>query len=115
MISELTFMFHEQNYQIRKKFLWSARILLTELLIKIEITQLLYMCCHLHNRFISIKMKEDSKLTNMTYYLKLMRIKHYIKNLLIFFPLVFSRSLFTHNFFTVMIAAIAFSLLSSAV
>lgn len=73
------------------------------------------MRCHLHNRFISIKMKEDSKLTNMKYYLKLMRIKHYIKNLLIFFPLVFSRNLFTHNFFNVMIAAIAFSLLSSAV
>jgi decaprenyl-phosphate phosphoribosyltransferase len=33
--------------------------------------------------------------------LKLLRVKHYIKNFLIFFPLIFSQKLFTHQLWTV--------------
>lgn len=49
-------------------------------------------------------------------YLKLMRVKHYIKNLLIFAPLIFSGDFFYgNNIFVVFGGSIAFSLLSSVV
>lgn len=49
-------------------------------------------------------------------YLKLMRVKHYIKNLLIFAPLIFSGDFFNgDNIFVVFGGSIAFSLLSSVV
>lgn len=52
---------------------------------------------------------------NVKNYIKLMRVKHYVKNLLIFFPLVFSKKLFTGSFFHVLLASAAFSLICSAV
>lgn len=49
-------------------------------------------------------------------YFKLMRVKHYIKNLLIFAPLIFSGDLFDDKkLFVVFGGSIAFSLLSSVV
>lgn len=54
----------------------------------------------------------------MKYYLKEMRIKHYIKNFLIFLPLFFSGQLLGDNFgafFNASIAFLAFCLISSAV
>ena len=52
----------------------------------------------------------------MKNYFKLMRIKHYIKNFLIFFPLIFSKTLFDKtNLFNSFIAFIIFSLVCSIV
>ena len=49
-------------------------------------------------------------------YLKLMRVKHYIKNLLIFLPIIFSGKLFfSYKFFASFFGFISFSLLSSIV
>lgn len=49
-------------------------------------------------------------------YSKLLRVKHYIKNLLIFFPLVFSRNLLNRQaFFKTLIGLAAFSLSASIV
>ena len=49
-------------------------------------------------------------------YLKLMRIKHYIKNLLIFIPLLFSGRLFQTKLLTeTIIGFIAFSLMASII
>ena len=49
-------------------------------------------------------------------YLKLMRVKHYIKNLLIFLPIIFSGKLFfSYKFFVSFFGFISFSLLSSIV
>lgn len=55
-------------------------------------------------------------LTKLKYLIKQLRISHYIKNLLIFFPLFFSKHLFNaQNFLTVLIATISFCLISSVV
>ena len=52
----------------------------------------------------------------MINYLKLMRIKHYIKNGLIFLPLLFSGNLFNSSMFGLTcIAFVSFSLLASAI
>lgn len=49
-------------------------------------------------------------------YLRLMRVHHYIKNILIFFPLIFSGRLFEkNNFLYTLVGTAAFSLISSAV
>lgn len=49
-------------------------------------------------------------------YLKLIRVKHYLKNTLIFFPLVFSKQVWQYNLFkTTLYAFIAFCFLSSVV
>lgn len=49
-------------------------------------------------------------------YLKLMRVKHYIKNLLIFFPLGFSGNFFDLNYlFITIVTFVSFSLVSSIV
>ncbi len=49
-------------------------------------------------------------------YIKLMRPHHYIKNVLIFLPLVFSKNMFNaHLLTTVIIGCVAFSLMSSIV
>lgn len=52
----------------------------------------------------------------MKNYLKLMRIKHYIKNFLIFLPLIFNGNLFNKNMFLVtFLGFISFSLLASTI
>lgn len=49
-------------------------------------------------------------------YIKLMRVKHYIKNILIFMPIVFSKNIFNIEILTnTIIGAISFSLMSSIV
>ncbi len=49
-------------------------------------------------------------------YLKQMRVKHYIKNILIFFPLIFSKNLFNNDLlYKTIIGFIVFSLLASVV
>ena len=48
-------------------------------------------------------------------YLKLFRIKHYIKNILIFTTLVFCAEVFTSNFYTILIGFISFCLMSSTI
>lgn len=49
-------------------------------------------------------------------YIKLMRVKHYIKNILIFLPIVFSKNIFNIEILTnTIIGAISFSLMSSIV
>lgn len=49
-------------------------------------------------------------------YIKLMRVKHYIKNFLIFFPLVFNKSIFNGKlFFATLLAFFAFSLVASTI
>lgn len=49
-------------------------------------------------------------------YLKVMRVKHYLKNLLVFFPIIFSGMFFNYNLlFKSSIGFIAFSLLSSII
>lgn len=52
---------------------------------------------------------------SMKQYIRLLRIKHYIKNLLVFLPLVFSKELHTDTFTRTAIAALAFSLVSSSI
>lgn len=49
-------------------------------------------------------------------YLKLLRVKHYIKNILVFIPLFFARELFDYKkFFVALEAFICFCLISSAI
>lgn len=49
-------------------------------------------------------------------YIKLMRVKHYIKNFLVFLPLIFSGKFFEEEYFiTVSMGFLAFSLLSSVI
>lgn len=49
-------------------------------------------------------------------YIKLMRVKHYIKNILIFFPLIFSKTLFEkNNFIYTLCGFIIFSLACSII
>lgn len=52
----------------------------------------------------------------MKKYLKLMRVKHYLKNILVFLPLFFSNNLFNlKKMFLTIVGVIAFCLISSAV
>lgn len=51
----------------------------------------------------------------MKNYLKLMRVKHYIKNLIIFIPLVFSKNLFNVKFFWVSLCGFLIFCLTSSV
>ena len=52
----------------------------------------------------------------MSKYLKLLRVKHYIKNILLFVPLVFSGELFNiSKFMTVLVGLLCFSFISSVV
>ena len=49
-------------------------------------------------------------------YLKLIRIKHYLKNLLVFAPLLFSGNLFeSNNLINTILAFISFSFIASVV
>lgn len=53
---------------------------------------------------------------NVKNYLKLMRVKHYLKNFLIFVPLIFSMNLFNTNLvLRTILAFIAFCLVASAI
>lgn len=53
---------------------------------------------------------------NMKKYLRLMRVQHYLKNVLILFPLVFSGNLFNINFLlTAILGVVSFSLMSSSI
>lgn len=51
----------------------------------------------------------------MKTYLELFRVKHYIKNLLIFTTIIFGADLFTNDFYKILIGFISFSLMSSAI
>ncbi len=51
----------------------------------------------------------------MKNYIKLMRPKHYIKNLLIFLPLVFNGTLFNENFYQAILGFICFCLMASGI
>lgn len=51
----------------------------------------------------------------MNQYLRLLRIKHYIKNALVFLPLVFSREINTKTLIITSIAALAFCLVASSI
>lgn len=51
----------------------------------------------------------------MKTYLRLFRVRHYIKNLLIFTTIVFGADLFTNDFYKILIGFIAFSLMSSTI
>lgn len=51
----------------------------------------------------------------MKKYLRLLRVRHYIKNILVFMPLIFSKQLFTNNFYIILIGFLAFCLLSSTI
>lgn len=51
----------------------------------------------------------------MKTYLELFRVKHYIKNLLIFTTIIFGADLFTDNFYKILIGFISFSLMSSVI
>lgn len=51
----------------------------------------------------------------MNQYLRLLRIKHYIKNALVFLPLVFSREINTNTLIITSIAALAFCLVASSI
>lgn len=51
----------------------------------------------------------------MKTYLELFRVKHYIKNLLIFTTIVFGADLFTNDFYKILIGFISFSLMSSVI
>ena len=46
----------------------------------------------------------------MKTYLELFRVKHYIKNLLIFTTIIFGADLFTNDFYKILIGFISFSL-----
>jgi 4-hydroxybenzoate polyprenyltransferase len=55
-------------------------------------------------------------LEKMFIYLKLIRIKHWVKNILIFIPLLFSGNLFVKDsFFATLIGFISFSLIASSI
>lgn len=51
----------------------------------------------------------------MKTYLKLFRVNHYIKNLLIFTTLIFGSKMFTNSFYPTLIGFIAFNLMSSVI
>ena len=51
----------------------------------------------------------------MKTYLELFRVKHYIKNLLIFTTIIFGADLFTNDFYKILIGFISFSLMSSVI
>ena len=51
----------------------------------------------------------------MKTYLELFRVKHYIKDLLIFTTIIFGADLFTDNFYKILIGFISFSLMSSVI
>ena len=51
----------------------------------------------------------------MIKYLKLIRVKHWIKNFLIFLPLIFSKNINIDNIKLVILGFISFSLASSAI
>lgn len=51
----------------------------------------------------------------MKTYLELFRVKHYIKNLLIFTTIIFGADLFTNEFYKILIGFISFSLMSSVI
>ena len=51
----------------------------------------------------------------MKTYLELFRVKHYIKNLLIFTTIIFGADLFTNDFYKILIVFISFSLMSSVI
>lgn len=51
----------------------------------------------------------------MKTYLELFRVKHYIKNLLIFTTIIFGADLFTNDFNKILIGFISFSLMSSSI
>lgn len=51
----------------------------------------------------------------MNQYLRLLRIKHYIKNALVFLPLVFSREINSNTLIITSIAALAFCLVASSI
>lgn len=48
-------------------------------------------------------------------YSKLLRTKHYLKNLLVFVPLFFNQSLLSERFLPVFVSFVAFSMMSSFV
>ena len=51
----------------------------------------------------------------MKTYLELFRVKHYVKNLLIFTTIIFGADLFTNDFYKILIGFISFSLMSSSI
>jgi prenyltransferase, ubiA family len=51
----------------------------------------------------------------MKKYLKLLRVKHYLKNVLVFTPVFFNQTLFTSRFLAAIIGFFAFCMISSAV
>ena len=51
----------------------------------------------------------------MKTYFRLFRVRHYIKNLLIFTTIVFGADLFTNDFYKILIGFIAFSFMSSTI
>ena len=51
----------------------------------------------------------------MKKYLKLLRVKHYLKNVLVFTPLFFNRTLFSHKCMIAFLGFLAFCLISSSV
>lgn len=62
------------------------------------------------------QVSKNGVLSNIASFFKLLRIKHYVKNLLIFFPLIFSKRLFELPLLTDLICGfVAFSLLASVV
>lgn len=60
-------------------------------------------------------MRKQAFPLTMKQYLRLLRIKHYIKNLLVFLPLVFSKELRIESITLTALAALAFCLVSSAI
>lgn len=54
-------------------------------------------------------------INNIKVFLNLIRVKHYVKNFLIFFPLIFLKSLFTPSFYNVLFGFISFSFMASVV
>lgn len=59
--------------------------------------------------------KNSNKQPCMVKYLKLLRVKHYLKNVLVFVPLFFSQVFFTDSLMRVLLGFISFSLMSSTV
>ena len=51
----------------------------------------------------------------MKNYLKLIRVKHYIKNIMIFLPLIFDKRLLTSDFIRVLFGFLSFSFMASVV
>lgn len=51
----------------------------------------------------------------MKKYIKLLRVKHYLKNGLVFIPLFFNQTFFSQNFLTVFLGFLSFCMISSSV